>query len=355
MNTLTAISPFECVPTLCVGTQPSRNRLIEGDNLEVLAALPTATVDLVLADAPYNTGKRFRYNDNWKQYTPRSAEEVYVTEQEVGRHAPWMNFMASRLRLMKRVLKPLGVIAVCIGEEELFRLGLLMDDLFGEENRLGIINWQKKYAPSNDSRHVSDATDYVLVYSSGCSDIKSVPVQPQCPTSLWGLDDPCFDVACLRTGDIPILPFPPSWYQQPFELGCQSWCYKQSGSNQDATRLLLALMDADDDHRPMTPKPLKLIERIIQLWCPPDGCVLDPFAGSGTTGHAVLDLNTHLHANRSFLLIERGNPESADHFARTLTAERLRRVITGEWARDRRDPLGGGFTFEYLKGKEGEA
>lgn len=349
MTIPTTISPFECVPARSVGMQPSRNRLIEGDNLEVLAALPDRSVDLVFTDPPYGTGKQFRYNDNWKRYTPHPMEEVYVTEQEVGHHTAWLNFMASRLRLMKRLLKPSGVIAIAIGEEELFRLGILMDDLFGEENRLGIINWQKRYSPSNDSKHVSDATDYVLVYSSGRSNIVSVPVHLQCTSSLWGLDDPCFDIARLRVGDIPMLPFPPSWYQRPFELGCQSWKHQQSGHNQDATKLLNAIMGRDDDHRPMTPKPLKLVEKIIQLWCPPSGCVLDPFAGSGTTGHVVLDLNTHLHADRTFILIEQGSPVTGDPFAQTLTAERLRRVLTGDWASGRHAPLSGSFTFEHLK------
>jgi adenine-specific DNA-methyltransferase len=76
--------------------------------------------------------------------------------------------------------------------------------------------------------------------------------------------------------------------------------------------------------------------------------VLDPFAGSGTTGHAVLDLNMRLHASRSFVLVEQGNPATADAFARTLTAERLRRVITGEWVKGRNAPLPGSFTFECV-------
>jgi hypothetical protein len=260
MSTSPAVSPFSEIRALCVGTQPSANRLIEGDNLEVLAALPASTIDLVLTDPPYGTGKQFRYNDNWKRYKPHPAEKVYVTEHEAGQHAPWLNFMAARLCHMKRLLKPGGVIAVFIGKEELFRLGLLMDDLFGEENRLGIINWQKRYSPSNDSKHISDATDYVLVYSLEHSAISPVLVQSQCGSSLWGLDDPCFDITRLCVGDIPMLPFPLVWYQQPFELGCQSWCYEQSGHNQDATKLLNAIVGTDDNHQPMTPKPLKLIE-----------------------------------------------------------------------------------------------
>ncbi len=343
MTTLTTISPFECVPALCVGVQPSRNRLIEGDNLLVLAALPSETVDLVLTDPPYGTGKLFRYSDNWKHYTPHPAEELYATPLDEGCNATWVNFMAARLHQMRRLLKPSGVIAICIGKEQLFRLGLLMDDLFGESNQLGIINWQKRYSPSNDSRHVSDATDYVLIYAKDRQARREL--SSSIMGSLWSMDDPGLDPAYLKIGDVPCWPFPSSWYHQPFELGCQSWCYQQSGSNQDATKLLLAIMGGYDDHRPMTPKPLKLVEKIIQLWCPPDGIVLDPYAGSGTTGHAVLDLNAQIHTDRTFILIEQGNPEATDHFARTLTAERLRRVLTGEWAKGLHAPLPGGFTF----------
>ena len=81
-------------------------------------------------------------------------------------------------------------------------------------------------------------------------------------------------------------------------------------------------------HNFQTVKPLRLIQKIIQLWCPPTGKVLDPFAGSGTTGHAVLDLNNDTGTERSFILIEKG--ESEDKYAETLTRERIKRVITGE-------------------------
>jgi len=249
---------------------------------------------------------------------------------------------------MKRLLKPSGVIAISIGKEELFHLGLLMDDLFGEDNRLGIINWQKRYSPSNDSKHIADTTDYVFIYRDERKISEQGDVLAEQGALLWGMNDPSFDPARLCVGDVPLLPFPPSWYQRPFELGGQSWCYEQSGHNQDATKLLNAIMGIDDNHRPMTPKPLKLIEKIIQLWCPLDGVVLDAFAGSGTVGHAVLDLNARIGSNRSFILIEQGNPATGDYFAQTLTAERLRRIITGTWATGSHAPLPGGFVFQRL-------
>lgn len=77
-----------------------------------------------------------------------------------------------------------------------------------------------------------------------------------------------------------------------------------------------------------TVKPLKLIEKIIQLWCPPEGLVLDPFVGSGTTAHAVLELNLLTESKRNFIIIEKGEKE--DKYAKTLTRERVKRAITGE-------------------------
>lgn len=81
----------------------------------------------------------------------------------------------------------------------------------------------------------------------------------------------------------------------------------------------------------------------MQIWCRPEGIVLDPFAGTGTTAHAILDLNRETGANRRFILIEQGNTEKGDHYAKTLTVDRIRRAITGDWASGEREPLGGGF------------
>jgi hypothetical protein len=98
-----------------------------------------------------------------------------------------------------------------------------------------------------------------------------------------------------------------------------------------------------------TVKPLKLFKKIIQIWCRPNGIVMDPFAGSGTTAHAVLDLNKETGSSRQFVLIEQGNTAKGDHYAKTLTADRIRRVITGDWVTGKRDPLPGGFRFMELE------
>ena len=98
-------------------------------------------------------------------------------------------------------------------------------------------------------------------------------------------------------------------------------------------------------------KPLKLMMKLIQLWVPSDGTVLDPFAGSGTTGHAALALNSLSGGDRRFILVEQGRPERGDSYARALTADRLKRVVEGKWANGEGSALGGGFTFKTLEKK----
>ncbi|MCJ2113454.1 site-specific DNA-methyltransferase [Methylobacterium sp. E-025] len=99
----------------------------------------------------------------------------------------------------------------------------------------------------------------------------------------------------------------------------------------------------------MTVKPLKLFRKLIQIWCPPNGLVLDPYAGSGTTGHAVLDLNNATGSARRFILVEQGAPENGDKYARTLTWQRLSNVVTGHRPGGRRaPPVPGGFEYRLL-------
>lgn len=435
------------------------NFIIEGDNLPILASLYAykGRIDLIYADPPYNTGKKdFRYNDRWLNDPDDLAG--YVAADDAGRHTKWLNFMAPRLHMLKQMLKNSGVIAISIDERELFRLGILMDDIFGEENRLGIINWEKKYAPSNDSKHLSPATEYVLVYAKEEKNAKTRPLErtgqmnayyrnpDNDPQGVWASDNPSAKTwaekddyaiqspftgemhypppgACWRNkklnmkswleewgspyieqsdsrrtakmlvidgdleeakrkaqeryqqgawpflyfmdggkgrprtkrylnhvkqGRVPMTFFTEEDYKDVLEIGSQSWEYEQSGHSQDGSRLLKAIMGGINRDRDSTPKPLMLIKKIIHLWCPLNGIVLDPFAGSGTTAHAVLELNQETDSSRKFILIEPGNPEENDYFARTLTAERVRRTITGDWARGKQHPLPGGFTFKIM-------
>ena len=156
-------------------------------------------------------------------------------------------------------------------------------------------------------------------------------------------------LARVRKGHVPVTYWADEEYQYPEELDSTSWAYTESGRSGDGVNELTQVVGPGHDFN--TVKPLKLFEKLIQIWCPPSGLVLDPFAGSGTTGHAVLSLNDETDAARRFVLIEQGRPERGDSYARSLTADRLRRVIRGKWVDGANTPLSGGFHFYTLHKK----
>ncbi|MET3803971.1 adenine-specific DNA-methyltransferase [Nakamurella sp. UYEF19] len=455
--------------------QQARNHLIEGDNLQALVTLfkERGHADLIVTDPPYNTGNDFRYNDKWDTDPNDPGLGEFVAADDKAKHTKWMKFMWPRLQMMRAMLKPGGVLAICIDQRELFHLGGMLDELFHEKNRLAIINWQKSYSPKSDSDHVSTATEYVLVYakeedraktnlldrtdlmdsryqardgdrrrwkSGDLSAGEAASHQPmvyaiQSPFTgelhyppenrcwsmgraalrkvleQWGveyverdLNDaserariagvPVSEVkrgvkalmvkgspkaaktaatAVLKVGPWPVVYFgiggagrpahkryledvkaglvPMTYWADddhkfPEALGVISWPHAQSGHSQTGINELSAVVGRDHAFR--TAKPVRLMEKIIQIWCPPDGLVLDPFAGSGTTGHAVLGLNHQTGADRRFILIEQGAPQRGDSYARTLTADRLTRVINGDWKNGEGVPTGGGFSFQQL-------
>ena len=454
------------------------NLLVEGDNLQAMATLfrERGQVDLILTDPPYNTGNDWRYNDRWEEDPNDPGIGDWVTADDGARHTKWMRFMWPRLQMMKMMLKPSGVLAICIDYRELFRLGQMLDELFGQANRLGVVNWQKSYAPRADNRHLSTATEYILVYAKDEERAKTMLLprsdemdaryrSPDGDARLWksgdasgpkakthqgmvfGIQSPftgevfyppqgkCWrdeqkqiltwlrawgcdyelkdlgdaeqraaivgvDVSDVRAAKGVVLktpldeareqaervleagPWPriyfgvkgegrpqrknyleevkqgkvpitfwadEDFYDDPVATGAVSWAHEISGHSQTGVNELDAIVG--DDHGFETVKPLRLFERIIQLWCPPDGLVVDPFAGSGTAGHAVLDLNAATGAERRFTLIEQGRPDRGDPYARALTADRLQRVIQGRWKAGRREPLEGGFRFLKLEKK----
>jgi adenine-specific DNA-methyltransferase len=457
--------------------------VIEGDNLQAMVTLykERGKVDLILTDPPYNTGNDFRYNDKWDDDPNDPGLGDFISDQDGARHTKWMKFMWPRLQMMKAMLKPAGVLAICIDHRELFHLGQMLDELFDAKNRLAIINWQKMSGAKNQDTGVSTATEYVLVYAKDAELAKtgkaersaetagsyqnpdSDPRGPWAPSDStlpgasthpgqvyaiqnpftgrlhypqgercwrnerskmkaaveeWGveyedcdlsdgmrpalvikgvknpkaakpLQDPVVkkarEVALERRGQVDWPRFfwradrsrhpgagelryktyleevkegvvPTTfWASDDFdvlELDAVSWLAEQSGTSDVGVKELNAVVGRG--HGFDTVKPLKLIEKIITLWCPSDGLVFDAFAGSGTTGHAVLNLNEQAGATRRFILVEQGRPENGDSYARTLLVDRLRRVLTGKWASGDRPPLPGGFTFVQL-GKKVDA
>lgn len=154
---------------LSVGTsdQQAKNLILEGDNLQALASLYRwrGQVDLILTDPPYNTGNDFRYNDKWDTNPNDAGLGEFVSGDDPAKHTKWMKFMFPRLQMMHSMLKPGGVLAICIDHRELFHLGQMLDEIFHESNRLAVINWQKMTAPKNHDKGVSSATEFILVYA----------------------------------------------------------------------------------------------------------------------------------------------------------------------------------------------
>jgi adenine-specific DNA-methyltransferase len=436
------------------------NCLIEGDNLQAMATLfrERGQVDFILTDPPYNTGNDWRYNDRWEDDPNDPGIGDWVGPEDGDRHTKWMRFMWPRLQMMRSMLKPSGVLAICIDHRELFHIGQMLDELFGERNRLAIINWQKSYTTRGDSGHIATTTEYVLAYSKK-EDLANTRLLPRTDSinaryrnpdgdpRLWksghsggpnpethrtmvygiqhpftgeiiypnerncwrfgrtemkrfleewgtayvdkklddGLGEPGlvlkgspkearekaearlakgswprlyfgkkgqgrpqikFYLEDIKKGVIPTTYWADEDYDDPLELGSTSWDFEQSGYSQTGVRELTEIVG--EGHNFTTVKPLKLFTKLTEIWCPPDGLVVDPFAGSGTTGHAVLSLNDETSSSRQFVLIEQGRPERGDPYASSLTADRLARVITGDWAKEAHPPLQGGFAFQRL-------
>lgn len=446
--------------------EQAQNLVIEGDNLQAMATLyrERGQVDLILTDPPYNTGNDWRYNDRWEEDPNDPGIGEWVSADDGDRHTKWMRFMLPRLRMMKSMLKPGGVLAICIDHRELFHLGQMLDELFKQENRLAIINWQKSTAPRNDATHVSTATEYVLVYAKD-SEKATTAKLPRSesanrryrnpdddPKGLWRehdltartpsakdqyaiqspfsgrmyyppgvrswshpkqnlrrwleewgsryveteIGDNKASALVVKGGKPDVLPkgaaraakkrladksWPFVWFgmdgtggprvkrylesvkkgmvpitywadddmDEPLVLDSTSWDYEESGLSQTGIKELSEIVGKE--HGFETVKPLKLFSKLVQLWCPADGLVLDPFAGSGTTGHSVLQLNAVAGTERRFILIEQGRPDRGDSYARSLTADRLRRVVNGRWDSGSQEPLGGGYRYWTLDKK----
>jgi adenine-specific DNA-methyltransferase len=167
---------LEPIKKYSVGKESS-NMLIEGDNLQAMVSLRAqfrSSIDVAYLDPPYNTGKNdFRYSDRrFRDPNADASDGVYVSDEDGGRHTKWLNYMGPRLWLVWELLADHGVCMVSINEVELFRLGMLMDEIFGERNRLGVMVW--KQAADNNPTRIAVGHEYVLVYAKRADEVKNV-------------------------------------------------------------------------------------------------------------------------------------------------------------------------------------
>lgn len=365
---------LESVPELCVGDADSQNMLIQGDNLEALKALLpyyAGQVKCIFIDPPYNT---------------RSAFEHYDDNLE---HSQWLSMIYPRLELLQELLAEDGSIWVTIDDNEAHYLKVIMDEIFGRKNFVANVVWQKKYSPQNDAEFFSAMHDHLFVFAKNSSmwsrhliprtekQDKAYKNLDDDPRGLWKSSD--LTRAEHRDRDFYGIETPSgkmvfpargrSWSRPPEEIerlradnrlwfGKKGdaipslkrfitevkdgvvpqtiWFRDEVGDNQDAKKEIKQLHETEIFD---TPKPERLIQRILQIATNEGDLVLDSFLGSGTTAAVAHKMN------RRYIGIEMG-----EH-AITHCQPRLKKVAEGEqggiseavgWQ------SGGGFRFYQL-------
>jgi adenine-specific DNA-methyltransferase len=365
-------------PEDSVDWDTTQNLMIEGDNLEVLKLLQKSyanKVKLIYIDPPYNTGKDFVYPDNFqdsiKNYLELTGQveggaKISSNTEASGRfHTDWLNMMYPRLRLSKGLLHVDGVIFVSIADHEVHNLRIVMDEIFGAENFIATVIWQKMFSPKNSARHFSEDHDYIVVYAKDAESwlpnllprTEEMEARYSNPDNdfrgPWTSGDlsarnyygeGTYSITCPsgRVIDGP----PPGMYWRVSrtkfsELDTEGriwwgvdggnvprlkrflsevkngrvpqtlWTHGEVGHTQEAKKELIAAIDfPNSDVMFDTPKPTRLIRRMLQLATAPEGhdIVLDFFAGTGTTMDAVFAQNAEDGGKRRCLLVQIPEP-----------------------------------------------
>lgn len=340
------------------------------DALKLLQESYLEAVKLIYIDPPYNTGNDFVYNDDFGQevgeYLLKSGQvdderrRVVANTESNGRfHSDWLSMMLSRLKLARRLLSQDGVIFMSIDDREVGSLRRLADEVFGESNFVAQVVWQKRTSPEARKR-IGAGHEYVLIYARDIDNIESalspLPLEdsdraafsnPDAdPRGPWVSSDftapgfrPNQMYEIVTPAGISVSP-PPGrcWMNVESEYrkqlgegrfwfgperngiprrktylaernGKSAWTWwpnNEVGHTQEGTREVRALFDRNGPTYFDFPKPVRLIQRIVQLATRGDASdvVLDFFAGSGTTGHAVMEANLRDGGNRRFILVQ---------------------------------------------------
>lgn len=381
------------------GNDASDNKIIHGDNLEALKALLPeyeGRIKCIYIDPPYNTGnENWVYNDNVNSPKIRKwlGQVVGKEAEDLTRHDKWLCMMYPRLKLLHKLLADDGAIFISIDDNEQANLKLICDEIFGAGNFEGCIHWRRRHNQPNDkTKLIGLVAEFIFVYAKDSKFLKSegvgkIPLTGNFsnpdndPKGEWAsnpwkaaqgrggceydIETPCGDILSstwygtketflqyLEEGRVHWtkngkgIPRIKIYRQEAEEQGqCASnwWPNDIAGCNQDASDELKLIFSENKGEKTFdTPKPSKLIERIVSLGNDKNGVFLDSFAGSGTTAHAVLNLNKQDGGNRKFILVE------MEDYAETITAERVRRVING-YGKDKNAVEGTGGSFSYYE------
>lgn len=365
------------------------NLLFEGDNYHSLAVLNFThreAIDLIYIDPPYNTGNNdFTYNDS------------FVPKDDPFRHSKWLSFMEKRLKLAKNLLKPNGVIFISIDDNEQAPLKMLCDEhIFGEANFVVDVIWNSRKSVSSDAI-VSLNHNHTLVYAKDIEILREavkknikfkLPAQEEKfsnpdgdPRGSWTADP--FEAAGVRK-NLSYAIRNPNTGETHYPVTGRHWAvleeeyfrllkdnriiFGKNGKGKPARKRFFSdamekgmtpksiwddvgtttngtqeLEDILGEKKFSNPKPVSLIKRILELSTDKDGVVLDFFAGSGTTGHAVLELNKEDGGQRKFILCT--NDENG--ICKDVCYPRVKKVIEGykNQKREKVDGLGGNLKY----------
>jgi adenine-specific DNA-methyltransferase len=402
------------------GEKPSLegNLIIEGDNLLALKALlPThaGRIKCVYIDPPYNTGNEgWVYNDNLTQ--PQFKEWIGQTVGKEGedacRHDKWCCMMYPRLELLKLLMhEDDGSIWISIDDNEVHSLRAICDDVFGEENFVATVIWEKVYSPKSSAKYLSENHDYVVLYAKNkekwrprllprteeanarysnpdndprldwkpgdlsarnyyskgtysidCPGGRQIDGPP--PGTYWRVDEDTFwdmdeDKRIWWGDDGNGTPAIKRFLSEVRDLVPETiWTYREVGHTQEAKKKVLKILG--ELEAPVTPKPVDLLHRICWIASEPGDIILDSFAGTATTGHAVLRMNAEEKSDRKFVLIQlphdtKTNESDGFNVCQRMTKPRIERVIKGynyvkRQAKGKRKKvhesgLGGSFTY----------
>ena len=363
------------------------NLIVHGDNLHALKALLplyAGKVDCVFIDPPYNTGNEdWCYNDNVNAPMIREWLDSNPVGIEDGlRHDKWCAMMWPRLRLLHELLSERGTIWITLDTNEVHHAKLILSEVFGDEQNLGILVWEKSDSPRMDADTFSSSHDFILVCAKNVEEMIFQRISPEDESTpdhynlrdeqgrsyylkplramggqgetrearpnlyyalaapdgsevypkrqdgsdgawRWSSEKSAYESERIewrqgKTGWMPYFRiYADTSSGRPPET---IWYHRDVGSSRRAKAEIKRVFGSAAFD---TPKPVSLVRRVLEVATERDSIVLDSFAGSGTTGHAVLEANGRDGGNRKFVLVEM--EDYADH----LTAERVRRIING--------------------------
>ena len=351
------------------------NLLIKGDNIDALRLLRHSyfgKVKLIYIDPPYNTqSDAFIYRDDFSTKQGEVLEQLGYSRDNIDyikniygarTHSGWLSFMYPRLLLAKDLLRDDGVIFISIDDNEQAQLKLLCDEVFGQENFVANIIWHKRYAASNDATGIPSMHDYVLAYQKTQAFNRLLLPRTEKQDSLYKFDSKdgkgkwrpdnltvktvsesyLYEITNPSTGKKYLPSAGRCWltsetkiqdwisegrvffgknedgapqlkrYLNEVQQGIipnTYWSYEEVGHTDSARKELKKIFE---NHAPFdNPKPTGLLRKIFQITTAPDDLIIDFFAGSGTTGEAVMKLNAEDGGNRQFILVQIPQPIDA--------------------------------------------